>query len=329
MGLAATARPELFAAFPLLAAHAAWTKRRGRLGWATLGFVAVAAAYVALNLWTSGRPLPFTFYAKTEGQSLFDVLASGAIRPIGHALAIQPWQFLDTSWRWYVDQSALLFAVGLAGVVALLDAPAGGAVLLLLVGLPAIIGAVRPEPPLLLQQGRYVAHLLVLFFVTAAAGLAWLKARTRHGWVVLAVAVLALARLGAQDVKFADEHGRMVQNITQLEVAAGQWVAANTPPDALIATNDIGAIGWFSRRRILDTEGLITPEIVPYKRRGDMLGFLEQARPDLLIVFPEWYPDLVARTDLFREIDRIEVPVAVSSANRALVVYRTPWTRFR
>ena len=60
-----------------------------------------------------------------------------------------------------------------------------------------------------------------------------------------------------------------------------------------------------------------------------MLGFLEQARPDLLIVFPEWYPDLVARTDLFREIDRIEVPVAVSSANRALVVYRTPWTRFR
>ena len=63
-----------------------------------------------------------------------------------------------------VDQSALLFAVGLAGVVALLDAPAGGAVLLLLVGLPAIIGAVRPRaaaPPPARPLRRAPARLVL------------------------------------------------------------------------------------------------------------------------------------------------------------------------
>jgi hypothetical protein len=73
-------------------------------------------------------------------------------------------------------------------------------------------------------------------------------------------------------------------------------------------------------------EGLITPAIIPYKRDRRHLEYLERARPDLLVVFPEWYPHLVSRTDLFREVYRITVP-RVSAAHDTLVVYRTPWTR--
>jgi arabinofuranosyltransferase len=42
---------------------------------------------------------------------------------------------------------------------------------------------------------------------------------------------------------------------------AGRWIAENTPPNTLVATNVIGAIGYFSRRRIVDMAGLVDPVV--------------------------------------------------------------------
>jgi hypothetical protein len=42
-------------------------------------------------------------------------------------------------------------------------------------------------------------------------------------------------------------------------------------PDTLVAAGDIGAIGYYSRARILDTVGLITPEIGDYYPFDDSL----------------------------------------------------------
>ena len=44
-------------------------------------------------------------------------------------------------------------------------------------------------------------------------------------------------------------------------------------------------------------EGLVTPGMIPYKRTGRQLDFLEQVRPAFRVVFPEWYPDLIRRAD--------------------------------
>jgi hypothetical protein len=44
------------------------------------------------------------------------------------------------------------------------------------------------------------------------------------------------------------------------------------------------------------------------------------------VIFPEWYPEIAARTDLFHEIYRIHAHQDVAGAPH-LVIYRTPWTR--
>jgi hypothetical protein len=49
-------------------------------------------------------------------------------------------------------------------------------------------------------------------------------------------------------------------------VAVSEWVAANTPPDDLIAAHDIGALGYFARRPLLDLAGLVSPEVIPFIR---------------------------------------------------------------
>jgi hypothetical protein len=177
-----------------------------------------------------------------------------------------------------------------------------------------------------MQEGRYVAHLLVAFFIVAAVGVAATARRTRRPAVVWAVALVALVRLLSQDVAFAGQYARQVDNINRMHVAMGRWLAAHSPADALVATNDIGAIAFFSGRRILDLEGLTTPAILPFKAGRCQLDYLRARKPELLVIFDEWYPHLAARTDLLQEVHRITVP-RVTAAHDTLKVYRAAWEK--
>lgn len=69
----------------------------------------------------------------------------------------------------------------------------------------------------------------------------------------------------------------------------GRWFAEHTPSGTLIAVPDIGALGYYSERPILDLAGLITPAMVPYLDRETPeeavrhFRFAEFARPDYLV----------------------------------------------
>ena len=77
-------------------------------------------------------------------------------------------------------------------------------------------------------------------------------------------------------------------------VKMANWVNENTPRDSLIAAHDIGALGYFSNRRLVDLAGLISPEVIPFIRDEQKLRlFLDQKQADYLVTFPGWYPDLV------------------------------------
>jgi len=79
-------------------------------------------------------------------------------------------------------------------------------------------------------------------------------------------------------------------------VAVAQWLDRNTSPDAIIAAHDIGAIGYFTRRPILDLAGLISPEVIPFIRDETQLSAWMQAQgADYFVTFPSWYPHLATR----------------------------------
>ena len=77
------------------------------------------------------------------------------------------------------------------------------------------------------------------------------------------------------------------------------WIKNNTPDDSLIALHDIGVVGYYSERKMLDLVGLTNPEIrkhyvdksgkkvLPFKDRK-IIAYLKAKKPDYLVIFPEW-----------------------------------------
>lgn len=340
--LTGTARPETFIMFPILFVHWLWTaysqrdavRLRNSVAPA-LAFAAVFATWVGFNLAVGGAPLPMTFYAKNEGKGLLIALLEGNVSTVTRKLFVDSNEFANILLKWCQEQSMFLSFLVLVGLLVVAGAlrtsgtrPTDGIVIIaILLISPAFKGVFAPLPKMLVHDGRYVLHLLLLFFLTAAIGAGYLWEHTRKRWVVAVFVGLALIRLASQDVKFATTYAAQVRNINDLQLATAGWLQANTTDDARIATNDIGAIAYFGKRFVLDIEGLVTPDAIPFKRRNDPAGYLAHARPDLVIIFPRWYPELAGRTDLLQEIDRITSLPQVVAGGESLVIYRTPWTR--
>jgi arabinofuranosyltransferase len=128
---------------------------------------------------------------------------------------------------------------------------------------------------------RYLVPALPAYAIVAVIGLRVVLERWTRGWAgarALMVAVCGLL-LTVQVLLLAGDLGeyrRLARYHLQRHVKAGRWLAAHTPKDAVVATHDIGAIAFYSQRRIVDMMGLVTPEVVPHIRKPDYIPFLER-----------------------------------------------------
>jgi hypothetical protein len=171
------------------------------------------------------------------------------------------------------------------------------------------------------QYGRYLMPILPPLLALLAVRLVALLRASQARALSLAAVLLSLAALlailGASRL-YADD----VRAIDGYHVAAARWLRAHTPPDALIATHDIGAIGYFSQRRVVDFAGLADPELIPVLGNQTALeAALRQRRVAYVVMRPDWFaPPALLAHDL-----------AASAVYRAcglgecFVVYRTGW----
>jgi hypothetical protein len=188
------------------------------------------------------------------------------------------------------------------------------------------------------------AYLLPAMAVLAAAGL-FLVHRSLQQWA-LAVAVRARRLALAGSIVIActglfgfcywqhsaewQRHGLQVEKVTNLQGYLGRWAADHLPWDASIASREVGAIGFFSRRRMVDLGGAISPDALAYLRRPgspdtNLLEYLEKARPSHLAIRPADFPDLAQRADLLSPAVTATVTDRTSGGVTTMALYQTPW----
>jgi len=144
---------------------------------------------------------------------------------------------------------------------------------------------------------RYLVPALPAYAIVAVTGLRavlerWTRGRAGAAAWTAAVCGLVLAAHAFFFARTFGEYRGFARYHVERHVRAGRWLAAHTPKDAVVATHDIGAIAFYSQRRIVDITGLVTPEVVPHVLKPDYIPFLERLfaarHVTYLAVLQEW-----------------------------------------
>jgi hypothetical protein len=322
-GLAATSRPEGYLLFALALAGAllalitqrdlAWRVRLRRMPiLPTALFAAIVLPYLLFSLHAGGHLLPNTYRAKA-------------------AAALLPDQdFLSLAARYLILDNALLLPFFLLGL--LLVFRRAPLLVSWSVGLPLAFAFLHVP---LYQHGRYLIPLIPCNAILGIAGLlearrlarrrGWLRSSMRVAPAVLA-ALLVVAGTAWRLPEMARQYAWNVDEINTMHVTTGTWIARNTPPDALLALNDIGAIAYTSERRVLDLAGLVTPEVVPLLRSPErdalLIDLMRERGVEYAAIFPAWFPGMATRGDLWEEVHRVTLEHRTIAGGETMVVYR-------
>jgi hypothetical protein len=288
LALAAMVRPDGVLAVVALGIYHLMQRRP--MSWQPVALYAGLLGVWYGGLWFYfGSPVPVTLFTKQQqGQMAISTRFPAGFLEILCQRAQQPLYWL----------AAALAAVGLAQVwrKARHWAP-------LLIWTVLYFGAYS-----LLGVSRYfwyytplVPATVVLVAEGAAASLRWLGGKVTPRPLVAAITgllVIALLAPSLRDVAWLASNPD-----PRLEVyrKIGQWLVANTPPLATVGALEVGIIGYYARRPMIDFAGLVQPEVsrqlTPATTYEDSAAWAIQSyKPDYVVLRRDSFSGLVQRS---------------------------------
>lgn len=293
-------------------------------------FLAIVGPLLAYNLWSSGKPLPPAYYAKTLDESGTASLVSILSRAASSLVAAGDVLLSD---------SPILTLLAIPGAIYCLTIARGKCLLLPLAVIvtPLVIALVAPTGPdmrqLSAQHGRYSAYLCPPLTLLAVLGTRYLHCLVAGRWARFGLAVglliAAALHLAWSNLACARVYALEVHNVNAMQVALGKW-AARHPRGTIIATNDVGAIAYFSGHPVLDTVGVVDAHVVVHLRRHEdrQLGlwqYLRERKPQCVVIFPRWYPLIAGRQDVLTSVKSIRLARNVLCGDTEMVAYKADW----
>jgi tetratricopeptide (TPR) repeat protein len=117
--------------------------------------------------------------------------------------------------------------------------------------------------------------------------------------ILLAAAVIYFgAEYNKNKIVYQDQSRHIY--IRQVETA--KWLKNNTPEGSVIATHDVGAIAFYSGRKVIDVVGLINPEFIQKLNTKEFVSFVEdqikKQNVSYLAFLREWF-QVVNQAPLF------------------------------
>ncbi len=296
---------------------------RWRMVWSSLCWPLILPAIGIPLVWyifaTSyyGAPFPATLAAKTA-QGEFNWLG---VRFIDGLLAYwREWTVKEGHWLLYLWLP--LWAIGLLSTLRydlrwliLLGRDGLYIVGFTLLSVPAAEWYYAPlMPGIALLVGCGVERI-----ATMSPATVWKIAITATLTTILAVSILPISQ--ATIAQHPDWKAQVYPQV-------GRWLAENTNASANFATIDIGHIGYWSGRPIVDIVGLAQPDVAPQIAAGDFGYAIRHYQPDMVILGYSWLPevqasvrfqaDYIPRTYL--RFEAIEEPMVVFSRRAGVKV---------
>lgn len=317
-----------------------WSQRVGRAALYTAGWLVVTAPALLVNWNLTGRLFPNTFYAKQQEYRILIETIPFWRRLLGEAwlpwiggqalfLLGAGWLLLGVARGWAAPTGKRRESVDVSDQAPVLHAAPGTIAPAVLLFVPALwalglIALYALRLPVSYQHGRYVMPIVPVALVYGL----WLfgrfvrdlprvfsRALTISGVLLFVLFWLRGGLAYAQDSAI----------ITCEMVGTARWVAQNTEATDLIAAHDIGALGYFANRPLLDLAGLVSPEVIPILRdEPALLALMQERGVKYALFFPDWYPALAADPRL-RPVAQGDCPATRAAGQASLAIYITQW----
>lgn len=150
----------------------------------------------------------------------------------------------------------------------------------------------------------------------------------RNGWAQIGIAVLLLALFLPQAYALY-ELSRVNDQRLPIYRTVGQWLYDQTPEEASVGTLEVGIIGYYAQRHMIDFAGLIQPETA--LQLGAMTTYedaarwsFEHFRPDYLVL-QEGHFSLLEQNAAFQAHCRPRETFEHAQYRGTLVVYECAW----
>jgi hypothetical protein len=257
----------------------------------------VILIYAIFNLYLSGSFLPNTYAAKLKyyaGSNSNFLAATFHFLTDGHFLI-----------------PAILVMLSVLRIIwYLLNRKSSLMVIPLLWSLLLFI-AYQKYLPMLYQNGRYLVPILPCFLLLTLDGLGmvlnflkrWFRPLVKFN-VSITVSILIVLIFAVYfctaTIRQTATYTETCRYITDRQVQTAYWIRDYLPPDAVVATHDIGAIAFYSGRRVVDMVGLVSPEMINNVGRFDLLiKFLERNHVTHIAALRNWF-EIVNTSPLFQ-----------------------------
>ena len=263
-------------------------------------FAVIILAYFGMNLKLSGSILPNTYNAKLTYYSpefrsrsaflqgeVWDYFTSGAYGVIMFGFIISTLKFVfDTAKKKYNPNFLyIVFAFALVFIYWF-------------------------KLPYAHRFGRYLMPIIPFLIIVSMGGFRELARLTASYFkskqianglnfiLILLVLVLSVPNYLDNKTAYATE----CKYINDRQVVAAKWIRDNTKETDIIGTHDVGAIAFYSQRKIVDVAGLVTPELINKLHDKNyveyMREYLKKNNVAYLAFLREWYR-VVNQTPLF------------------------------
>ena len=254
-------------------------------------FSGIVVLYFIMNLVLSGSILPNTYNAKLE-------YYSPEFRSRMEFLKYEVWEYFKTG-SYYVLMIGFLFSVGkLIYDLNKREYNPNTLYILFILGLVFIYWFKLPYAH---RFGRYMMPIIPFFILVATLGfrdIARLINRFANNVIfarsLFFIFIAITYFIGIRNYE-ENREGYAVQckYIYDRQVKAANWIKDNTKEDDVIATHDVGALGFYSNRKIVDVAGLVTPELIKKINDVDYVNYMTKFMDDngvtYLAFLREWY----------------------------------------
>lgn len=246
--------------------------------------------YCFMNLYLSGSILPNTYSAKVFG----DINAEKRINFV-----------TEEVWKYFTSGHYSLLMVGffvsLVKFSYTVHNRSYNQITLYVFFILIFIVTYSIELPSLNRFGRYGIPLIPFFIIISMNGfndLFGMLNKYLQKSFVSKIAFLiffpVIFYFSGKDYENAKkEFARECKHIYERQVVTAMWIRENTEESDIIATHDIGAIGFYSDRKIADVAGLVNPELNKHLNDKNytkiITDYCIQNKVSYLAFLHEWY----------------------------------------